>query len=774
MAEPHHSSTATDSSPVEPTPESDASPSESSDARRPSPALGERFPALGKLRLGGRRRIPLVRQTTHADCGAACLAMVLASLGKQIPLEEVRQTAGVDRDGSDAYSLLRAGRFFGLSGRGVQVSEVADLKLLPAGTILHWRFRHFVVLERVTGDGVQVLDPGMGRRRIPNDEFAQSFTGIGLTFEPTEEFFPEDRRVRGNWRYVRRLLRAAFELPQLLVLSLLLQFLALAVPILTGTLVDRVIPRGDLDLLWVLAAGVVMVAVYRFLCVFLRAHLLLQLRARLDAQLTLEFLEHLVALPYAFFTQRSTGDLVTRINSNTMVRTLMTSSALSAFLDGLLVTSYLVLLFVISPTLAWVVLGLGLLRVLVFGLSRRRYRDLMAEQLAIQANARGYQMQMLSGIETLKASGAELHAVAYWSDLFVDELNANLEHGRLQARIDSWLDVLSTISPLVVLLVGGHLVLEGSLTLGTMLAMSALATGFLLPLSTLMTTAFDLERLGSYLERISEVFDSPKEQELPRVATPGKLSGRIQVESVGFRYGPMAPRVVRGVSIDIEPGEFVGIVGRSGSGKSTLASLLFGLYPPTEGRVLYDGTDLSGLDLQEVRQQVGIVTQHPFLFGTSIRRNIALSEPEAPLSRIIEAARKAEIHDDVQAMPLGYNTILADGGTSLSGGQRQRLALARALYRRPRILLLDEATSALDTITEQRIYGRLRRLRATRIVVAHRLSTVVDADRILVLDDGELVEEGRHAELIRRGGLYAELVASQEATVANDLGTANA
>lgn len=750
----------------QPTPEQPVAPP--SGDRYPRPSLADRFPALGKLRLGGRRRIPLVRQTTNADCGAACLTMVLASFGKQVPLEDVRQAAGVDRDGSDAYHLLRAGRFFGLAGRGVQVREIADLEVLPQGTILHWRFHHFVVLEALVGDDVRVIDPALGRRRISAEEFARSFTGVALTFEPTEALFPEARQTKGIWRYAKRLLRSSFELPRLLVLSVMLQILALAVPILTGVLVDRVVPRGDGQLLWMLAGGAAMIAIYRLLCSFLRSHLLLQLRTRLDAQLTLEFLEHLVSLPFSFFTQRSTGDLVTRINSNTMVRTLLTSSVLSAFLDGLLVTFYLVLLLLVSPVLGLVVLTLGVLRILVFALTRRRYRDLMAEQLSIQANARGYQMQMLSGIETLKASGAEHHAVGYWSDLFVDELNATLEHGRLQVRIDTLLDVLAAISPLVVLLVGGHLVLAGSLSLGTMLAMSALATGFLLPLSTLMATAFDLQRLGSYLERISEVFDSPKEQMLNHTSPPGKLSGRIHVESVSFRYGPLAPLVIKDVSIDIAPGEFIGVVGRSGSGKSTLASLLFGLYPPTGGRILFDGNDLQQLDLQLVRQQLGIVTQHPFLFGTSIRRNIALSEPDAPLSRVIEAARKAEIHDDIQAMPMGYNSILADGGTSISGGQRQRLALARALYRRPRILLLDEATSALDTLTEQAIYTRLRRLRATRIVVAHRLSTVADADRILVMHDGELVEQGSPSELLRYGGLYADLVASQESVTENE------
>ncbi|MEM6796514.1 MAG: peptidase domain-containing ABC transporter, partial [Acidobacteriota bacterium] len=646
--------------------------------------LIERFPGLGKLKLGGKRSIPYIRQTSNADCGAACLTMVLAWHGKHVALDEVRQVAGVDRDGSDAYSLLRAGRYYGLSGRGVKIEQVEDLEALPSGAILHWRFHHFVVFERLVGDDVRVLDPALGRRAIPREEFSRSFTGIGLTLEPTEEFLPEEKRATGIWRYLRRVFQSGGELPRLVAVSVFLQLLALAVPLLTGTLVDRVVPQGDDRLLLLLAAGTAVIAVYRFFCSFLRSHLLLQLRTRLDAVLTLEFLDHMVALPYSFVTQRSTGDLVTRMNSNTMVREILTSSTLSALLDGILVSLYLVLLLLVSPTLGGLVVLLGLLRVLIFVVTRGRYRDLMTEQLQVQATARGYQMQMLSGIETLKASGAENRAVGHWSDLFVDELNVNLEQGRLQAKIDASLDVLTAISPLIVLLVGGHLVLGGSLTLGTMLAMNALATGFLLPLSTLMATAFDIQRLASYLDRISEVFETDKEQDLQKVSPPGQLTGRVRVEEASFRYGPLAPLVIKEMSLEIRAGEFVGIVGRSGSGKSTLASLLFGLYPPTDGRVYYDDADIQRLDLQAVRQQIGIVTQQTFLFGASVRRNIALSEPEAPLSRVIEAARKAEIHADISAMPMGYTTVLADGGASLSGGQRQRLALARALFHRPR------------------------------------------------------------------------------------------
>ena len=316
-------------------------------------------------------------------------------------------------------------------------------------------------------------------------------------------------------------------------------------------------------------------------------------------------------------------------------------------------------------------------------------------------------------------------------------------------------------SPLIIMGYGASLVMDGRLSLGTMLAMNALAVGFLVPLSALVSTALRLQLLGSYLERINEVLDTPPEQDRTAVTRAGKLRGGITLEQVSFRYGPVSPDVVKDVSVDIKPGQHVAIVGRSGSGKSTLAKLILGLYRPTKGRILYDGVDLAQLESRSVRRQLGIVPQHPYLFGTTIRANITLADPALPLEQVIQAARIARIDDDVVAMPLGYGTVLVDGGASLAGGQRQRVALARALVQQPAVLLLDEATSSLDAITESQIHRNLASLPCTRIVIAHRLSTIVHADLILVMDEGSLVECGRHEQLMALDAKYCELVAAQ-------------
>lgn len=711
--------------------------------------------------LRGRRRVPFVPQAEMADCGAAALAMTLAAYGKWVPLREVREVVGNGRDGATAEELVSAARHFGLRARGVQ-ADVDELGLLPVGSILFWELNHFLVLAAVRRVGVDLVDPAAGRVRFGWARFGRSYTGVALELEPGEEFETQRLERRGRLRrHAGAVLYQRTRLAKVLGASVVLRILALALPILTGIVVDRVVPGHDRSLLAMAAAVMAVMAAATLITTWLRGRLLLALRTAADLRTTVGFLEHLLALPYSFHLHRSAGDLMMRLRSNEVVREILTTSALSALLDGTLVTVYLVVLVIASPPLGLLVAGLGAAQVAVLIVSRGRNQRLTAEGLQAEAKTQSYAYQVFSGVQTLKSSGAEDRAIEAWSNLFVDELNVSVRRGRLTATVDAFLATLRMGSPLAVLSVGVLSVLDGSLSLGELLALAALAAGFLEPLAALVATGFQLQLLGSYLDRIDDVLDTPREQHGRTVRRAPALRGGMVAEHLEFRYAPRGDLVVRDVSLRIDPGQTVAIVGRSGSGKTTLAHLLLGLYPPDSGRVLLDDMDLADLDCHSVRAQLGVVGQDPFLFGVSIRQNISFAHPSADLARVEYAARLACIHDDITAMPMGYDTMLVDGGASLSGGQKQRLALARALLHQPRILLLDEATSHLDTLTEAAVHANLNTLGCTRMLIAHRMSTIRDADRIIVVEAGAIVESGSHDELLAIGGAYAQLVTGQ-------------
>lgn len=721
--------------------------------------LFDRFPSLKKVGLSRRRRIPYIQQLSDTECGCACLAMVLGYYGREIGLEEVRDVCGSSRDGMNALAVLNAANLLGLRGRGVKVEE-QQFHMLEPCTVLHWEFQHFVVLEKMGTRFVEIVDPAYGRRRVPMEQFKKSFTGVALLFEPSE-VFEKKKKKDVLWQTVKDVIGRTGLLPRIVVISLLVQVFGLAVPMLTGELIDRVLPRGDLYLLTVILVGLSILIVFNLLATMIRGHLLLHMRTVLDTKMTLGFLDHLVSLPYSYFQLRGAGDLMMRMNSNATVREVLTSTTLSAILDGLLVFVYLGILFIGNTTMALTVLLVAALDVITYLLIRRRQRELAGQNLQVQAKSQSFQVEMLTSMETLKATGNEHRAVGNWSNLFVDALNIDIERGRLSLKLDSFLGALRVAGPLAILAVGAIQVMHQEMTLGTMFSLNAVAGSFLMPLSGLVGTAMSMDMLRGYLARVNDVLEAQPEQNRARVKPAHKLAGQISLERVSFRYSPQGALVVEDVSIDIQPGQFVAIVGRSGAGKSTLANLLLGLYIPTAGRITFDGVDLAEMDLRSVRQQMGIVNQKLSLFGTTIRQNIALADPGLSLDEVVEAAKLACIHDDIMAMPLGYNTPLVDGGASVSGGQKQRLALARGLVRRPAILLLDEATSALDAVTERHVQDALANLACTRVVIAHRLSTIMNADLILVMDQGRVVESGDHEGLLAAGGFYAELIASQ-------------
>ncbi|HEX5059234.1 MAG TPA: peptidase domain-containing ABC transporter [Kofleriaceae bacterium] len=729
--------------------------------------IAESYPALRKLGfLRSKRAVPFVQQLEWTDCGAASLCMVMAYHGRETKLAEVREAMGIGRDGVSAKAILDTAEKYGLAGRGIKV-DISQIKLLRPATILHWEFNHFVVFDRVVKDGVRIVDPATGPRDVPLAQFAKAFTGVAIELTSTPRFTKKKAEKGRLKRYVDELLSEKGLFSRVIIVSLALRLVALALPLITGMIIDQVVMRSDYKLLYVCLASIGAMVVFDLIAEIVRAHLLLHLRIALDTRMTLGFLDHMISLPFSFFQRRSTGDLMMRVDSNGTVREIVTSKSLSAIIDGLFVLLYAIVIFYVSPTLGFITIGMSLLEALVFLCARPTFQRLLAADLDKQAKAHSYMVQMLGGMETLKCAGAERLGLEKWSNLYTDELNVKMRRARAQAYTDGLRGAVAALGPMLILTIGASAVMSGKLSLGEMLAMNSLATSLFGPLSALVASALELQLVKGHMDRIDDVLQSTVEQDRDKVQLPGRLHGHVTVKNLSFKYGEQAPLVVQDVSLDIPPGAAVALVGPSGSGKSTLLNLLSGLYKPTTGDIAYDQRPLHDMDLRGVRQQIGVVPQHPFIFGGTMRENIALGLPGAQLDRISHAAKLACLHDDVAAMPMTYDTVISDGGGSLSGGQRQRVAIARAILRNPTLMLLDEATSALDNQTEAAVIENLERLRCTRITVAHRLSTIRNADLIIVMDKGRVIEQGTYAQLAARGGLFSQLLAASQSSPNN-------
>lgn len=729
---------------------------------QPKAQVPRRPAARTLVRKVQKQRVPEINQMSATECGLACLAMVLSYHGRKTSITELRAKSGLGRDGLSALSIVKIARNYNMRVRAISLQQ-SDFRNVSLPAIVHWEFNHFLVIERWSQRGVDVVDPAHGRRRLSHKEFDQSFTGVAITLEPGVHFDRESASPRLSLRdYLFQYLKQTpLAILEVLGTSLLIQGFGLTLPLLTKFVVDEVLPFRQSNLMELLGIGLVLLVLTQTAASLLREWLLVFLRARIDMRMMLDFFERMLMLPYKFFQVRSSGDLLTRMASNTVIRDTLSNQLISTFLDGTTVLIYFFILFSQSPAFALLSLGLGALQIIVLLTTSRTIHDLSHRELTAQGKSQGYMAEALAGMATLKAAGAEQQALEQWTNLFLDQLNISVHLNYLSVLIGGAQGILRSLTPLALLWLGAVQVMNGSLSTGSMFALNALAAAFLAPLGSLVGSGQQLQVVRAHFERLTDVSTAEPEQDRTKALPPPYLSGRVELEHVSFAYDSESPQVLHDVNLRIEAGQKVALVGRTGSGKSTLGKLLLGLYLPTEGQILYDNFPLANMDYQDVRRQFGVVMQDTTLFSGSVRQNISLHDPSMPMERIVEAARLAAIHEDVLKMPMEYETLVSEGGSALSGGQRQRLALSRALAHHPAILLLDEATSHLDVITEKQVEHNLHTVPCTQIIIAHRLSTVRDADMIVVLDHGTIVEKGSHYELMVRNGYYAQLVRSQ-------------
>ena len=695
-----------------------------------------------------------------AECGAASLAMVLAYWGHHAPLAELRLACGVSRDGSTAKSILAGARSYGLVAKPRR-TEPEGLARCKGPAILHWRFDHFLVLDTWTAARSMLVDPAHGRRTVSPDELDRSFTGWCLEFEPGPDFVirPAERRTLA--RYAALLSGAGPALAMVVVASLALNVLALALPLTTQLVIDHVIGARHASWLFIIAGSAAALVVLSLFYTLARDLVLRRLRRHLDEAIGTRFVRHLMSLPTVFFHQRSAGDLLSRVDGNQIIRELLTGSTIAVLVDGVMLVAYLAVMLAFDARLGLLVAGAGVLHVVTYLVSRRWLAVAAEDFQRKEVTATSALLGTLNGIATVKAAGIEDRSHARWLDAAIHAVNAQSRFAVLQQRVTVVLGAIRHAVPVAILAVGGYRALAGELSAGTLVSFQMLQAGFLGPLESLLQTLLRLEIIPILFDRMDDVLSTRAEPD-GDVTCP-RLRGEIAIEGVSFSYGPRSPLILDDVSLTIPKGAKVAFVGASGCGKSTLARLVLGLYEPTAGTIRIDGRDLASLDRASVRRQFGVVMQEATLFDGTIADNIRLYHPSLAMDDVIAAARVAQLHDDILALPAGYETSVSAHGGPLSGGQRQRLALARAVAHRPPILILDEATSALDAPTEAAIERYLSTRICTRVVIAHRLNTVRNADVICVLDQGKIAEVGTHDDLIAKGGLYASLVASQTA-----------
>lgn len=600
-----------------------------------------------------RRRVPVLYQMSTVECGAACLAMILTYYGRQISVSEARERCGVGRDGLSAFGIVKVARSYGLRTRAISLKEVQDFRFVPLPAIIHWDFNHFLVVENWSPRYVDVVDPAFGRSRLSMQEFKQSFTGVVLLFEPGTAFDRRSASARVNVRayaasYVGQ---APIAFLQLIASSFLLHVLGLAIPILTKVAIDQIIPSGLKDAQILPGIGILLLLVVQFFTSLLREIVLCYVQARVDMRMMLRFFEHLLTLPQRFFQQRSSGDILGRMNSNQTIRDILSNQLISTILDGSFVLVYFFVLLSQSWLFSVLVFSIGLLQVVLLLGTSRITHHLSRRELTAQGKAQGYMAEALMGITTLKTMGAEHQAFERWSSLLYDQINVSMRRNYISALVNTTMATIRVGAPLALLWLGIWQVVDGTLTAGTMLALNALGIAFLTPLLTLVNNGKNLPLIRSHLERIADVMEAEPEQKSGTVRFPPRLAGSVRLEHVSFQYAPDTAPVLQDINVDIHPGQKVAIVGHTGAGKSTLGHLLLGLYLPTEGEILYDGISLKKLNYQAVRSQFGVVMQNTNLFSGSIRENIALSNPTVGMDAIVYAARMAAFHDDVMDMP---------------------------------------------------------------------------------------------------------------------------
>lgn len=700
---------------------------------------------LDRLSLGLGRKTPVILQTESSECGLACLAMIAGYYGYDSDLLTLRQKYPISQKGVTLTTLVKIANKLHLITRPLKL-ELDELNKLRLPCILHWDLNHFVVLKSVSTTKITIIDPAFGEKQLNYDQASSHFTGIALELWPDSDFEEKKEKtsirifklfgeIRGLWK----------SLGQILLLALVLEVFSLVSPFFMQWVIDHAIVSADLNLLTTLAIGFGMLMVLSSLISLLQSWVVMHMATTLNVQWKANIFHHLVNLPTNFFQKRHLGDIISRFGSIDAIQRTLTTSFITAILDGLMTVFTLALMFIYSAKLAWIAIITMLIYAIIRWIWYAPLRRATEDQIVHAAKQNTHFMETMRGIKTIKQFEKQDHRQATWLTLFVDQINAGLTTQKLGLMFGFVNTLLFGIQNIVIVWLGASLVIEGEFTVGILMAFIAYKNQFGGRVSSLIDKFVEVKMLSLHGERLADIVltdqDKTDNYLFETEITDQEICTDIEVKSLKFRYSEDEPWTLHHINFDVPMGQSIAIVGATGCGKTTLMNLLLGNLNLEYGDIKIGGHNIKNLGQNRIRHLIASVAQDDVLLAGSISENISFFDHNVKQSWVEECAKMAAIHDEIMAMPMGYQTLVGDMGNILSGGQKQRVLLARALYRKPKILFLDEATSHLDIIKEKEINEMIKSLDITRIIIAHRPETIASVDRIIVLNNGRIVDD---------------------------------